>query len=667
VSGGKSRAVLAAGSLKYRPDIDGLRAVAVLAVIGFHAFPQRIPGGFVGVDIFFVISGYLISLVILEDLRSGKFRFRVFYERRVRRIFPALLLVLIATLAFGWFALLKPEFRSLGQRAAGGAAFVSNFLLLDTRGYFAVRSDSEPLLHLWSLAIEEQFYIVWPFVFYIAWSRKWNLLGMVALLTAASLALNLWAFHGNGESFFLPSTRAWELGVGALLAVAAPSLALPAQGVLREWMAAAGLLAMILAILFFNQELPYPGALTLIPVLGAALTIAAGAGAWLNRRLLSVPPLVGCGLISYPLYLWHWPLLSLGHIVVGDGFSARRRGIVVLVSMVLAFLTYAVIEKPIRFGPQGSRKALILLGLMFVAGCVGLMVQGGRVPSASQLHGVDQSLTDKLFAAGEDWAFPGEGAEAINAEQGGFVRYAGRRDRPGVWFFGDSEVQQYGPRISKIIAANPGKFPSAVFTTKGGCPPLPGFAWAKFRPLCNGFFDRATEYAREANISTVVVGAAWPYLADGHTYFYTETLQGADGIEIADVVYRELEQLLLTLHEQGKTVYLLLPIPLGEALDPERMIHRHLSLHPLGVNFAIPSLPGISAGDASVLAIQAQLRMIAARTGSRVIDPYEYLCRNGFCPAFDNAGQPMYKDESHLRATFVREHASFIDRVLGEN
>ena len=666
MSVGESRAVLAAAGLKYRPDIDGLRAVAVLAVIGFHAFPHWIPGGFVGVDIFFVISGYLISLVILEDLRSGKFRFRVFYERRVRRIFPALLLVLIATLALGWFALLKPEFRSLGQRAVGGAAFVSNFLLLDTRGYFAVRSDSEPLLHLWSLAIEEQFYIVWPLLFYVAWRRKWNLLGMVALLTAASLALTLWSFHGNGESFFLPSTRAWELGVGGLLAVGAPFLTKPAHGVFREWMAAAGLLAMILAILFFDQELPYPGAPTLVPVLGAALTIAAGADAWLNRRLLSVPPLVGCGLISYPLYLWHWPLLSLGHIVIGDGFYARRRGIVLLVSMVLAFLTYEVIEKPIRFGPQGSRKALVLLALMCVAGCLGLLVQDGRVPSASQLHGVDQSLTDKLFAAGEDWEFPEKGAEALSAEQGGFVRYAGRRDRPEVWFFGDSEVQQYGPRIEKIIAANPGKFPSALFTTKGGCAPLSGVTWAKFRPLCKGFFDSAMEYARKADISTVVVGAAWPYLVDGRT-FYLEDADAANGGGMADAVYRKLEQLLLNLHQQGKTVYLLLPIPLGEPLDPERMIHRHLSLYPLGVSFAVPSLPGISAGDASVLTIQAHLRTIAARTGSLVIDPYEYLCRNGFCPAFDDAGQPMYKDESHLRAAFVREHASFIDRVLGGN
>jgi peptidoglycan/LPS O-acetylase OafA/YrhL len=582
----------------------------------------------------------------------------------VRRIFPALLVVLIATLALGWFVLLGPEFRPLGERAAGGAAFVTNFLFLNTRGYFATLDTSEPLLHLWSLAIEEQFYIVWPLLFYIAWRTRLNLMGAVALLTTASLTLNLWTVRVNGAAFFLPTTRAWELGVGGLLAVTPPSLAVRERRVLREWMAAAGLVGMILAIELFDRDMDYPSALTLIPVLAAALSITAGPTAWLNRRILSWPLLVGCGLVSYPLYLWHWPLLSLGHILTGQWFSPRRRVVVALVSLLLAVLTYLAVERPIRFGRRGGLKALALLVLMFGLGCLGLVISSGRVPSASQLRGVDPKLTDKLFAAAVDWEFPGRRSEPVNGEEAEFVRYVGRPDWPEVWFFGDSNVEQYGPRIEKLIAAHPQEFPSAVFTVKGGCVPLPNIMWARFRHLCEGFIERAMEYARGAKISTVVVGAAWPYVVDGVTYL--EKVNVPAGVNIADVTYRELEELLWELRGQGKTVYLLLPIPIDASLDPERMIRRRLSLYPFAVSFAIPDRPGMPAGKPGVPALQERLRMIAARTGARVIDPYDYLCRNGFCPAFDEAGQPIYKDEDHLRAAFVREKASFIDRVLSD-
>ncbi len=204
---------------RYRADIDGLRAIAVLAVIGFHAFPDRFPGGFIGVDIFFVISGFLISTIIFESLERGRFSFSEFYGRRIRRIFPALVLVLAATYAFGWFHLLAMEYKQLGRHIAGGAGFLSNFVLWDEAGYFDTAAETKPLLHLWSLGIEEQFYVCWPLLLWLAWKMKWGFLRITLALGVISFALNIDAAYSNVvAAFYAPQTRFWELMAGALLA-----------------------------------------------------------------------------------------------------------------------------------------------------------------------------------------------------------------------------------------------------------------------------------------------------------------------------------------------------------------------------------------------------------------------------------------------------------------
>ena len=204
---------------KYRPDIDGLRAIAVLSVVAFHAFPNWIRGGFIGVDVFFVISGYLISTIIFENLDSGTFSFAEFYARRVKRIFPALLLVLTASYAFGWFALFADEYKQLGKHIAAGAGFVSNIVLWNEAGYFDSSAETKPLLHLWSLGIEEQFYVVWPLLLWLAWKQKFDLLTITIIVALVSFFLNI---NGVKEdtvaTFYSPQTRFWELLCGSLLA-----------------------------------------------------------------------------------------------------------------------------------------------------------------------------------------------------------------------------------------------------------------------------------------------------------------------------------------------------------------------------------------------------------------------------------------------------------------
>lgn len=381
---------------KHRPDIDGLRAIAVLAVLAFHAFPSWVRGGFIGVDVFFVISGYLISTIIFENLDKGTFNFAEFYSQRIRRIFPALLLVLIACFSFGWFALLADEYKQLGKHIAASAGFISNFILWNEAGYFDNSSETKPLLHLWSLGIEEQFYIVWPILLWLAWKRKFNLLIITVVVAVASLILN---FKGIKQdmvaTFYSPQTRFWELLSGSLLAwvtLYKKNAFTIFKSNLDGWLSCVvysekqevdgktlanvlsfvGLLLLLYGFWRINKELSFPGKWALVPVLGALLIITADSKAWVNHTILSNKVAVWFGLISYPLYLWHWPILSFARIIESEVPSRIIRIAAVVLSIVLAWLTCKLIERPIRFGNNGRVKCVVLIVLMAVIGSLGL-------------------------------------------------------------------------------------------------------------------------------------------------------------------------------------------------------------------------------------------------------------------------------------------------------
>lgn len=358
---------------RYRPDIDGLRAIAVMAVIGFHAFPKWVMGGFVGVDIFFVISGYLISTIILESLSANTFSLRAFYARRIRRIFPALLVVLLAVFGIGWFLLFAVEFKQLGKHIAASAGFVSNVVFWSESGYFDTLAETKPLLHLWSLSIEEQFYLIWPVLLWGVAKQRLNPLLTTTVLALASFALAAYEFRQDAvAAFFLPQYRAWELLLGAILAQRALStrgLDLPRVG-RSNLQSVAGLTLIALAVAFTPRN-AFPGWWVLMPTVGAVLVIKAGPTAVLNRRLLSCAPLVWVGLISYPLYLWHWPLLSFGRIVVGGVPSPGYRAGAIAVSVGLAWATYRAIERPVRFGRPSIARIATLAVSMLVVGFFG--------------------------------------------------------------------------------------------------------------------------------------------------------------------------------------------------------------------------------------------------------------------------------------------------------
>jgi peptidoglycan/LPS O-acetylase OafA/YrhL len=380
----------------YRPDIDGLRAIAVLAVVLFHAFPQTFRGGFIGVDVFFVLSGYLISRIIFEQLNQGTFNFFDFYARRIKRIFPALLIVLVAAYIAGWFTLLADEYGQLGQHIAAGAAFISNFVLWGEAGYFDNSAHTKPLLHLWSLGIEEQFYIVWPLLLWLASKLRFPLFALTLILAALSFYLNVTGIKSDAvATFYSPQTRIWELLLGSGLAWCAlykkdavadavifidkccrrqKTIVDPVHARTRmaNALSCLGFILLIYSLIRFNRDLQFPGKWALIPVLGTAFILAAGPLAWLNTKILSNKVLVWFGLISYPLYLWHWPLLSFAWIVEASPPSLLTRLGLIGLSIALAWLTYRLIERPSRFGKHGSLKVCLLIVLMFILGGLGL-------------------------------------------------------------------------------------------------------------------------------------------------------------------------------------------------------------------------------------------------------------------------------------------------------
>ncbi len=381
----------------YRPDIDGLRAIAVLAVVGFHLFPESIVAGFVGVDIFFVISGFLITQIIQRELADGTFTFRGFYARRIKRIFPALLLVMATSLIAGWFLLFPTKYAQLGKHVLAGATFVSNFVLRAEGGYFDSSHYTKPFLHLWSLAIEEQFYIIWPLFL-------WMFSGARHVLYAGTAALLLGSFYANIHTietspisaFFLPHTRFWELGTGAAIAyffrTPDPLAMTTSEKGNRNLLSLLGALFLCFSISMLSGD-SFPGGWALAPTGGAAFIICAGQQAWLNRHVLSNRILVLLGLISYPLYLWHWVLIAFARMTLPTVEMKTLALPILAASLALAWLTYSVVEKPVRHS-SSRNLPLILLGLMIILGLAGCVcyVSEGRMGQPERYRAQNEFL-----------------------------------------------------------------------------------------------------------------------------------------------------------------------------------------------------------------------------------------------------------------------------------
>jgi peptidoglycan/LPS O-acetylase OafA/YrhL len=468
----------------YRPDIDGLRAVSILAVVWYHAFPEFVPGGFVGVDIFFVISGFLITRIIVGELAINSFSVLAFYQRRIRRIFPALIVVLATTYAVGWFVLLPRDFKFLGDNIVGGAAFFANLLQLQGQDYFAPDATTNPLLHLWSLGIEEQFYIFWPLLLILLSGHR-RRVAIISAIAIVSLAANLVVVSDHQAiAFYSPATRAWELLAGALLARPNADGIACLRDIPDNIKAAAGLLLFVLAIGLLDHTSKYPGWSALMPVSGAALLIDARESI-ANRRFLSHRIMTFIGLVSYPLYLWHWPLLSYLGILRGGVPNFLEKDLAVGLAFILACGTYFLVERPLR------RRRSTVIGLAMAMMSIGLIGLGTILASGLSIRFPPEISDIASLPARENSGFRAEcfpESGAVPTDRRATCIESG--PGPLIFVWGDSTAAALYPGLKK--AQQRYAFRIAQFTTPACAPLIGGMANAQCAALNADTFDTIT-------------------------------------------------------------------------------------------------------------------------------------------------------------------------------
>ena len=351
--------------MKYRPEIDGLRALAVLPVILFHAGFESFSGGFVGVDVFFVISGYLITTILIEDIENQRFSIINFYERRARRILPALFFVMLACIPFAWVFMLPSQMTDFAQSLVATSLFASNILFWRESGYFAAAAEEKPLLHTWSLAVEEQYYLFFPVFLIFAWRfGKNRVFWIIVFMSAISLLLSEWLWRLEATAnFYLAPTRAWEIFFGSISAFLVQK-----YGVQKNsFLSLIGLLAVLSSILIYDKNVPFPSAYTLVPVLGVVLIILFADQRTIVSKILSLKLFIGVGLISYSAYLWHQPLFAFARIAMPTYPSDILFFFLSLMSLGIGYLSWKYIEAPFRNRVVVKEKLLWIISAAFIA------------------------------------------------------------------------------------------------------------------------------------------------------------------------------------------------------------------------------------------------------------------------------------------------------------
>lgn len=629
-----------AGRDGYRPDVDGLRAVAVGAVVLYHYFPNFLRSGFVGVDIFFVISGYLITRILIDDNLEKRWSYANFYKRRINRIFPALIIVLGANLVLSWIALIPSEYASSARSIFASAVFSANFAFWTEAGYFDAAAAAKPSLHLWSLAIEEQFYLVWPALTLVLFtmSRR-KAMAWLTLMCALSFAVSEHASRTDpAAAYYNPLSRVFELVIGGLCAWVLRFERI--EEPIRRGLGWTGCALLATGFLIADFRSPFPGWRALFPTVGSACLILAGPTATLAHRALSLRPVVFVGLISYPLYLWHWPVFVWARLLaMTDYLPALTRIGLILASMGLASVTYRVVERPIR---KSNRPATALICLSVMAAIAALALAGwaGVIPGRQS----DKGLTP-IVAASRDWGYPGKNW-TTEASFPDYRFYAKKGLGPGVTLFiGDSNLEQYAPRVDRLVGHDP-RAGSVIFATKGGCP-FSAPALALKKRDCAGKLAQIDRLVSRPDVTTIVLGQQW---------------RGVLGDDPRPDGVAALEARLMSL-PPGKRVFILTNMPSGRAFGPLSLV----SGSRLG-KLEGKAKPGLTAprsdAAAALFGINAAIKAVAARRGATVIDPMDSLCSPAVCPVTDENGYPVYLDDTHLNATAASRRAVFIDQTL---
>lgn len=642
--------------MQYRKDVDGLRAVAVLPVILYHAGISAFSGGYVGVDIFFVISGYLITGIISAEIAEGTFTVSNFYVRRIKRIFPALYFMIFVSVILSGFLLLPEHFRNFGKSVIATVFFSSNFFFWKQSGYFDEAAETKPLLHTWSLGVEEQFYIIFPLFLLWLYKNRKNTKLAVAAVFAVSLALSIFLTYRKPEmSFYLLPTRAWELMLGAMLSLGV--FGKTENRYAADTISFIGAAMIAASVIFFNTATPFPGYNALLPCVGAALIIYAGEGSILGR-VLSFRPLVFIGLLSYALYLWHWVFFSFRNYyknIAGDAFFMDNL-FIIAVTFLFAIVSYYFVEHPIRRKkfPVPSKLFKIAAAVMLLFTAIGTVVYKTdgmpfRMPdSVNVVTDVKESRyrsTDCYYR------------DPMKADIDNLCRMGDKKNKPTFIVWGDSHALSLTDGMDKYARANG---ITGVFAGKSACPPL-----RLVRILINDVPTNCRQFndiifkdvAADKDMKNVFLVGRW------EVYSGKPTLGNDAGSEMTlddgitknviehdnlKVFEESLVRTIGSLERAGKNVYFVMDVPEVPYDVPSEMgkIEYFKHVFPALTSFVTSALPYSHYQERNELVFQV-LEKVKSKTNVKVLDIQDILCKDGEC-RLTEGGKSLYADDDHL-------------------
>ncbi|HMF06252.1 MAG TPA: acyltransferase family protein [Methylocella sp.] len=653
--------------MKFRHDINALRALAVTAVVLFHYKVNFVLGGFVGVDIFFVISGYLMTNIIAGRLAKGSFSIWEFYGDRAKRIVPGLLGLCFGLLAAGYFVLDPFTYRTVGSAAIGALLFVSNFQFWDSISYFNPESANQWLLHSWSLSVEWQYYLIYPIMvlgLHVQRTMRRYLVPILWLLAASSFLLCVWssAFHPASAFYLLPQ-RAWELLAGAIVAL---------QFKDYQWkhpsrLIGAGFLFVGIAIFAYDSTMSWPSYWASLPVIGTCLIIAAnqpGAQLFKNRLIQTV------GKWSYSIYLWHWPIVVAASYFYFVKTTALKIGceLVILTAILAAGgLFLSLIRRNwTRFFVEGDRRPAVAFG----AAALVLAVAFAHVVSKDGLISRRPELAkdiDTYAKAAQDWNFP---EECMGADSAGNLRPCrlGRADDRGVLFIGDSFAMHLYGRFAEAAKFNPES--SFTFVASPGCPPVTRMRYNLEGHSCHGFFEKALQFAKMHQFKRVVLSSRWnAYFRPKEGWMCFETSGGCRDVRnpaayypLFDAALADLRSRLRDLKDGGAEIVILWASPGGEWNVPSELTKRKF----LGLDTKDVEFVDRLEFEKNAAPIKSRLADLASAIGAKFIDPFEFLCDSRRCPTVDPDGVPYYIDDQHIGARFIKTaRYQYLDDAAG--
>jgi peptidoglycan/LPS O-acetylase OafA/YrhL len=627
-------------AISYRPDVDGLRAIAIIPVVAFHAGFSGLPGGFTGVDVFFVISGYLIGAQIFRQSTAGTFSYLSFYARRLRRIVPALIALLLLFFSVGYFLLTPSEMRELGKESVAAVFGASNFLFFMGGDYFAPAADLNPLLHTWSLGVEEQFYIVLPILAVVlirlfkARAPRWLLAITILTFVASVILTNV----DSSAAFYLLPTRFWELSLGALLATSGLDVSTKVHGRSANALGFCGATLVVVGIVAYQPAIAFPGVFVLLPTVGAAMLIV-GRSSWVNRLALSNPVVVFIGKISYSWYLWHWPLFYLARVLGLQGHV--QHWVLALTSLVLAIGSWRFIEQPFRRRRlKDGRTVVCYVAVILTTAALSAVIyqQDGfpsRLPASARASAEDARRTQ------DDPCLLRRGSVDV-APSG--CQHAST-DAPTLVVVGDSHGASISPGFARAASERGLAFRQM---TKSLCTGQFGYAnlvdgLPDFPAECLEYQARALEtIANDPQIKVVVLASRWSL---------EQELKSSSGSDVVDL-RTGLESTLTELEKLGRQVVLVQDVP-AFTFDP----YSEVIGDSLPARARLRSAAGVpnSQGSAELSKVENDdsrgiLEEVAARHPNvTLFDPWAQMCDSQGC-RFQNGDDLYYFDNQHLTA-----------------